>query len=303
MAEALLDDAPQEGLPASTGPTLVEAPVDTPAVAPVVADTPAPVAEFPADWRERIAGDDAKYLAELHRFTDPKALAKSWKETRTLISSGKYKSELPADATEAEVAEWRKQNGVPESPDKYELALPPGIELTDDDKPIVDSYLKYAHENNIPASNVNASLGWYYALVDAQAKGEHEADIAFRAESEAALKKEWGHDYQANLNAVDLLISDPDLKGQILSARDQNGRLLGDNPAIMAHFAQLARQVYPAHSLIPSNATNSIDALESEISAIRKDMANPTSGYFKDAKKQARYIELVDARERLKSRQ
>mgnify|MGYP000100175251 CR=1 FL=1 len=54
-------------------------------------------------------------------------------------------SEAPTDE---ELAEYRKANNIPEAPDKYDLTFDSGLVIGKEDKPIVDSFLKYAHDNH-----------------------------------------------------------------------------------------------------------------------------------------------------------
>ena len=97
----------------------------------------APPATWPDDWRGRLAGKDADALKRLNRFQSPEGVYKSWRSLEQRLSAGEIKSALPKDASDEQVAEWRKENGLPEKPDGYQLTRVIGREWTEADKPLL----------------------------------------------------------------------------------------------------------------------------------------------------------------------
>jgi hypothetical protein len=71
---------------------------------------------------------------------------------------------------------------------------------------------------------------------------------------------------------------------------------------VLQFLAQTAREMYPEATVIPGGGTGSLDSVEAEIAAIRKDIANPASGYYKDQAKQDRFSRLLEARDKLSRR-
>lgn len=102
---------------------------------------------------------------------------------------------LPKDDNDAAGwAELSKKMGVPDTADGYKLPLPEGVD---------DGFAKAAaqafHKNGIPPRAANAMAEWWNGWVAEQVKAGEAAD---RAESERqmqGLQKEWGKDYDANV--------------------------------------------------------------------------------------------------------
>lgn len=308
MAEAALDLANDEG--AAPEAPLASAPVqDTAPTQPTEplaqSDTPEPdkpvASAFPEDWREQLSGGDEKLLKELSRFTSPQMLVKSWKDTRTKISSGQYKTALPENATPEEVAQWRAENGVPESWEQYDRDLGDGMVLGEEDAPIVDSFLQKMHEANMPASMAKDVLKWYYEFNDQQQQEIYQRDVEFKETALEELRSEWGPEFKGNINAIRGLVGD-EIGDLLFSARTETGERLGDHPAVLRFLAQTARELNPAATLIPSTSTNNLQTVEQEIAEIRKELANPASSYWKDENKQKRFQQLLEARDKLSSR-
>ena len=299
MAEAALDlvtDSAEEVPAQDTVQT------QTDPVTPVATDTvpEQPVApSFPDDWREQLAGGDEKLLNELKRFTSPQMLVKSWKDTRTKISSGKYKTALPDDPSEEELAAWRAENGVPESWEQYDRDLGDGMILGEEDAPIVDNFLKAMHERNLPASVAKDVLRWYYEFNDGIQQEQYERDVQFKESAIEDLRSEWGAEYKANLNAIRGLVGD-EIGSLLFGARAEDGTRLGDHPAVLKFLAQTARELNPAATIIPGAGTNSLDSIADEMKRMEAMMGNPASAYWKDEKMQERYRTLLTARDRLK---
>src|ERR1700758_5352632 len=78
---------------------------------------------WPADWRERVAGEDPRGRERLGRYASPADVAKALIAAQNKISSGELKPALGKNASAEEVAQWRKAHGIPEVPDKYDLDL------------------------------------------------------------------------------------------------------------------------------------------------------------------------------------
>src|SRR5688572_23894721 len=95
-------------------------------------------ADWPADWRQKLAGEDKKTLERLGRMASPADLLKSYRALEQKISAGELKKGLPENATPEQVAEWRREQGLPEKPEGYleNLSLPDGVVLGEADKPM-----------------------------------------------------------------------------------------------------------------------------------------------------------------------
>lgn len=301
MAEAVLDMTGEEPVVQDTDQQQTNEPLVSSDQNKADPQKPEVKPAFPDDWREQLSGGDEKLLRELSRFTSPQMLVKSWKDTRTKISSGQYKTSLPDGATPEELAQWRQENGVPESWEKYDRDLGDGMVLGEEDKPIVDSFLQKMHDANMPASMAKDVLKWYYEWNDSLQQEAYERDAEFKETALEELRTEWGAEFKANINAVRSLVGD-ELGDLLFSARTETGERLGDHPAVLKFLAQTARELNPAATLVPSTSSNNLQTIEQEIAAIKKEIANPASSYWKDEAKQKRFQDLLGAQQKLSQR-
>lgn len=311
---------PEEITPAPTGSVTPEASTGTApvVVAPVVPDptggTTPPAGDPPAqtgawgdDWRQKIAKDDAKLLKQLERFTSPEAFAQSWAEKQRLIDSGQVKKALGADATPEQIAQYRKDNGIPETAEGYFEKLPDGLVIGEADKPLFDSFAKGLHDLNVDPKVAQYAVKWYSDLQREAEANIAEGDRAHKTEVEDALRAEWGADYRANVNVMQAVLkSAPAGVAEMLqSARGADGRAVLNDPNVLRWLANVGRELNPVATLMPGAGTNAGNSIAEEIGNIEKLMANPSSEYWKgptSERMQSRYRELIDARERLKAR-
>lgn len=282
--------------------------------APVTPAAPAPQAAtqaWPEDWREQIYGSDPKLLARLQRYGSVKDVANALVAAQNRISSGELKSALKANATAEEAAAWRLENGIPESPDKYDLTMQGGIVFGEEDKPFIESFTKAAHAANFHPEQVKAALAWYHQDRESQIEVMAAKDAQQRDAARDELIAEWGvNDFKRNSNQImSLLDTAPTgVKDFILTARGPDDQALFNNPNVLRFFDSLARQINPVATVVPGHTGNIGAAIGDEIASLEKMMGNRRSDYWntttpaaaaKAEKLQARYRELVSARERM----
>jgi len=270
-------------------------PLENPDAPPVV--TPA---TWPADWQQKLAGDDKEALKTLSRFTDPTALFKSYEAMRAKMASGELKAPLAKDAKPEEVAAWRKANGIPEAPDKYELKLEDGLVIGEPDKPLVDEYLKVAHALNQTPEQASANVGWYLQMQRQQEEVLTENNLKARSACEEELRAEWGQEYKANLNAIgSLLDGAPEgVKATVLSAKTIDGTNALNQPNVMRWLASLSREINPVATIVGIGGATP-QGLEDRKAAIETMMRENREAYNKDEKVQQEYRDIITRLERL----
>lgn len=294
--------APADGKPAG------DAPAGDPAPA-AAGDPPASPQDWPDDWRAKLSGDDEKLGKRLERFRSPRDILDAWRAAEAKISSGEMKAALPKDATEEQVAAWRKENGIPEDPKGYLDALPDGLVLGEDMKARAEGFAAKMHELNAPPELVGAALAYNQSMQEEMAAERAEQDRAFKAAAEDALRKEWGAEYRANvralqsmLDATNVVDGDQNLKELLLGARLADGSVLGDNPLALRWLSRISSEINPAGTVVPNAAGDQASAISDEIASIENRMRTDRSGYNKDEAMQARYRQLLEAREKLNAR-
>lgn len=256
--------------------------------------------DWPDDWRTKLAGGDEKTLKKLERFNSVNDVVKWAQNLEKKMSSGEFKQALDEDATEEEIKQWREQNGIPESPDGYDLDVD-GLVVGDDDKPYLDEFLKEAHESNMPNDMVQKVVAWHYQNIEKQKDEMAEADAEFQAEAQQALREEWGGEYKQNINQIkNLLSTAPEgIEERLLGGRTADGKVVGNDPETLKWLSGLARQINPVATVVPGAGANQASAVQDEIAQIETTMRTAPDKYWKDPKMQARLKELYDASERL----
>lgn len=296
-------DAPAPSAAPNTDPALTAKPssvLDQPS------DKPAAVpSTWPDDWRESYAGQDEKLLKRLGRYASPKAAFDALISAQDKISRGELKKPLGANASPEELAAYRADQGIPETPDKYELKLSDGRVIGDADKPLIDKFLANMHGKNATPEQVSAGVDAYYEIVDEIQAQRYEADEDFRRQSEDELRAEFGNDFRRNMNMISgLLAGAPSgVKEMLMDARTEDGVRIINSPDTLRWLTQLAREINPVAAVVPGAGANAGQAITDELANIQKLMGDSKSEYWKGPKAermQERFRQLVDAQQRMK---
>lgn len=294
---------PTETPDPASGPETPPAPVQDPA--PATGKDPAPATAPEPKWWQTAAGEtkdfDEKTIKILENYKSVAELARAHQEAQQTIGRLARSQKLPETASAEAQAEWRKANGIPETPDKYDLKLDEGIAIGEADKPIVDSILKEMHAGNVPSNVASKIVNTYYNFLEDQIADQHNADEANRVKAVEALQEAWGAEYKPSLNHVEnLLAGVPGEAGGLLKgARLPDGRLLQHSPEIQTWLLGIARDLNPTVT-VPPNATNPGMGIDEEIAQIEK--AQGSDSYYKDPALRKRYIALLDAKARSNAR-
>lgn len=252
------------------------------------------------NWRTSLAGEDRTALRTLERFPDPNAFWKSYQSMRTKLSSGEVRT-LPANATPEQQAQWRLENGIPETWDRYELALEDGLQVGEADRPLVNQYLEVAHRLNHTPDQVNANVSWYFAAMRQQEEAIADANLNARNACETELREDWGPEYRATLNGIaSMLDSAPDgVKQSLLAAKSLDGTNLLNQPGVMRWLAQLSRELNPVPTVVGAGGGQLV-GIEDEIAQIESVMREDRAKYNRDERMQERLRKLYGARERVR---
>lgn len=302
--DTVLDDA--KGADTQAAPAPDKPATDTATVLsadPAADKGTASPANWPDDWRKRLAGDDDKALKRLERFADPSAVWKSFREAEGKLSSGKVQAVKPpaADAPAEELAAWRKDNGIPEAPADYLKNLPDGLVIGKADKPQMEQFAADMHARNASPEVVHAAIASYYAMRETAAAEAAGRDAQAMRTTEDELRADWGGDYRRNINAVVgwLDTADADVKGALMNARGPDGTPVMSNAKVLRWLHAQAMDINPAATIVPGAGANAGKGIEDRISEIEKVMRTNNAAYVKDTKMQAELMDLYRARERM----
>lgn len=298
---------PAEPVEPAAPPVAAEPIITAPAGgAPAPAVDPGAEPPTPAndDWRVRIAGEDAKLLGYLGRFGSEKALAEAVKKQSDDLKAGKYLTPLPENPTDAEIAAFRKQNGVPDKAEGYLEKLPDGLVVGEDDKAVVNVFLEKMHGLNASPAFTGAALEAYYGIVEEQAVTQAQAEADFKDSNVELLRDEWGADYKRNIAITSNFMATlpADVSKAISGGRDDSGMPLANNAAVVKWLTGLALEANPIATVVPGAGANQASAIADEIAKFDAMMGDRNSEYWKGpnaAANRARYLELTEAKLKL----
>lgn len=261
---------------------------------------------FPDDWRQKMAGDDVKLLKKLERYPSPKAFADEYKKLNDKVLGGEFRKVLGKDATPEEVAQWRKENGVPEKAEAYYDALGKDVSIPEEHKPVFDAFFEKIHPSNLSADQTKAVVSTYYELLENQKQQRQEADAAHLDKSTVALRQEWGGEFTKNMTIVDSFLKTipTSVADSLIGGRGADGVLLKHNPEVVRWLSQLAYEANPAANLVPSTHSRPIEGIKERMAEIEKIIGsrdkNIQNQYYKNPDMQAEYSRLTDALVKMK---
>lgn len=296
MASDNLDEDPPVGDPPAKDPPSADPPAqDPPASDPPAKDPPSD------DWRSRMAGDDPELLKFLGRHGNEAAAIKEFKKLHGEVRSGKLLKPLSDDPSEAELKAYRATMGVPDSPEGYLDKLSGGLVVGDDDKPVVEKFLAAMHEKNAPAVVTDAALQVYYKIVEEQDAAIATAVAEAKVACEDTLREEYGADFRRNITVADSYLEKQPAELQSALSKGFNGAgvPLKSDPNVMKWLVQIALEDNPHATVVPGAGANQASAIAEEIAKIEGLMRTDRTAYNKDTAMQARYLELIAARDKL----
>ena len=184
-------------------------------------------ADWPDDWREKMARGDEKLMKRLERFASPDKVLNSWLAAEQKISSGEYKKEVDANASPEELAAYRQEHGIPESPDGYKL--PEGHDWNEEDQRMFGKIFESMHGANATQEQINALASGYNELVQEIMSDRKQADREFIQQQEDILRARLGDDYRNKLNIYERALEHPEspipqaIREKLQGARYEDG--------------------------------------------------------------------------------
>jgi len=290
-AEAPAAEAPAAEAPVTEAPPAAEAPTDT--------EIKSWNKEAPDDWREQLANGDEKKLNMLKRITDFDKFTESYFNAQDKIRAGETSNGLPDNPTEEQISAYREANNVPKSAEEYALALEEGLVLGEHDERIMKDVYEVAHKNNVSNDTISE-------LTNAMLKGrELESQSLIKQDgldvqqSTSMLRDNWGQDYETNIGLVQgVLGSLPEsVRDDFANARLADGTAVFNSPEMMNFFAEAARAINPAATVVPAGSGNPMQAITGRIADLEAKMGTPE--WYKDAASQKELVNLYTARERM----
>jgi hypothetical protein len=200
---------------------------------------------WPTDWRDQMAAaaGDPKSAKTLERFQSPAEVAKALIAAQQKIRSGEYKRAAPPGDNPEEIKAWREEQGIPDSPDGYEI---PGVDLSQvepEAKVAIDHIRTRLHGENFDKGKAAVVATLLQEVAQMEMQRTAEADANRMDAVEDALRSEWGADYRKNLNMNGALLNQHfgEDMDSVLKARMPDGTRLADNPVFNRFLNAMAR--------------------------------------------------------------
>jgi hypothetical protein len=234
-------------------------------------ETDEKVAALPDNWRELAAGDNEDQLKLLKRYGSLAGVVKALQEAQTTIRSGKIKRDMPDPKDDKAMAEWRKDQGIPDTAEGYKLPEPVTKRLVDADKPVLSSFTEFAHAKNAPPAFVEMAAEWYVDMAEKAAEAQGQQDNTARETAEDALRDSWSRDeYKGNMQLAKRFMSGAgDIGDAWTEARLPDGRRLGDIPGFVQWASDQGRNSFGDVVFASSDAETKHSSRRAEIEKIR----------------------------------
>lgn len=185
---------------------------------------------------------DPKARAFFDRYSTIDAAANALLEKEQMLSR---RVAVPGeDASEEDMARFRKAMGVPESIEEYDVTSMKPEAYTDEEwsSEVVQSVLSpvvaAAHAAGVNQSGLKAVVDAYMGVSAANAAEQARQDASWAEAAEEQLRTDWGSDYKGNMMAAEKAIASiPGIENLVL----KDGSQLGNNPLFIRIAADLGR--------------------------------------------------------------
>ena len=230
-----------------------------------------PVPTVAKSWKEAIP-EELRNDPNISKFTELEALAKSYVNATRMI--GQDKVAVPNNnSTEDQWNEVYDKLGRPESADKYKLEVKSDVVPLDDSA--IKQFAENAHQLGLNNKQAQGILEFYKNSMESSAQQSKIDTETAQANAEQELRKEWGSNYEANIKKAGS-VAKANMNPEILDMELKDGTRLGDHPAIIKGFANIAN-ILSEDKLVSTESENVSQGTdyEAEISKIVNDRDGP----------------------------
>src|SRR5210317_28116 len=203
---------------------------------------------------------------------DVENLARSYVNAQRLIGADKIP--VPVNPTDEDLDNIYNRLGRPESVDGYEIAVDGNI-VTED---VAKSYADIAHKLRLTPDQANGIMDYYRSMASQASEMTTEAETQQRSQTEMALRKEWGDDFDARIEDAGK-IAQQFGGGELLEMKLADGTKVGNHPDFIKAFAKIAefRQSVTSEDTVsdaPSSSMMTRQSAQQEIDAIMNDKSH-----------------------------
>lgn len=229
--------------------------------------------------RETLAGGDENLLKSLERYKSTDAISKAFKEARNAAKNAGKPVALSDKSTPEEVKAYREAYGIPDDVAAYPGEFRSDFKVTDADKAILGDFKSAMHSKNVPPAAAAAALDWYQDFATAQQQELDGNMVKVAKETQAALRSEWGGEYDGNLGAVrELMTTHLGKEGfdGMMDLRMMDGSRLQDHPGFVKMMAQVATDFYGSNAIFNGDIETTGKTIEAKLEEFRAmQLADP----------------------------
>lgn len=219
------------------------------------------------DWRSNLSQE---YRNKYTEFQKPEDFVKGYDSLVKKMGKDplvKPSDDAPEEDKQKYNQKLRELNGVPDSPDKYEVNfsedIPEAVRSVISDERL-SNYKKIAQEEGIPAQAFDKFVNRYMQDVTQDLTTAKEAGLKTHEEAQAELKKEWGDKYDEKTGLANQFLK------KTIPSSDQDAIIqkYGNDPLIIKTFASLAEkggEVYDSENKGTQESVDSLEAQRSEL--------------------------------------
>ena len=193
--------------------------------------------ETNTDWRAALS-DELRADKSLENIKDIPSLAKSYIHAQKLVGADK----IPVPNKHATEDDWNavySKLGRPETADGYKFNLP-------EDQKVDENGLKvfadHAHKLGLLPNQAEGMVKFYNEMQANQTKEQDSTALAARQKAVDELQTEWGQAYKQKVDQANNVVASVFPPG-FMSTNLADGTKLGDHPAVIKAFADLASKM------------------------------------------------------------
>lgn len=299
MSEAAVTEKPATTTTETTQPATTTAATTAGATETTTAATTTEATQAPAfDWGKWSDGlKDENKKAYAKNFKSHEDLLDGALNLRKEIST---RIKVPGkDASEEDVAAFRKAIGADPAAENYKAALPEGYELGEVQTALLGAMQEAAAKQGVPVTAFGEFTKTYFEMEKAvQEKVEAEVD-QYRRDNEAALKKEFGADYDKLTRAakqfVEQRLNVPEFTALLEDKVTWNGvsMQLGSHPAVVKMLAQIGQRT-AEDGVIGLTTPAEKDSIRTQITRLEQEHPIGQRSKAQDAQIRDLYAKLYD---------
>ncbi|BAQ86588.1 capsid assembly protein [uncultured Mediterranean phage uvMED] len=189
------------------------------------------------DWKASLS-DEIRADKSLENINDIESLAKSYVHAQKLVGTDK----IPVPNKHATEEDWNavySKLGRPETADGYKFNLP-------EDQKVDENGLKvfadHAHKLGLLPNQAEGMVKFYNEMQANQTKEQDSTALAGRQKAMDELQSEWGQAYKQKVDQANNVVASVFPPG-FMSTNLADGTKLGDHPAVIKAFADLASKM------------------------------------------------------------